>query len=60
MNYVFQALKPFISDREELEWEMHISETPRDLWSIQGILPPPTGSEAEKKWVSENRPTPWE
>jgi Putative oxalocrotonate tautomerase enzyme len=52
---IFQALKPWIEDRKELQWEIHISETPRDLWRIQGIDPPPTGSEEEKVWAKSNK-----
>jgi len=51
-------LKAHIADRG-FGFEWHIDETPSDLWSIQGIPPPPAGSEAEKKWVAENKPTPY-
>lgn len=51
------ALKPHIQDRG-FGFEWHIKETPFDLWSIEGIRPPPGGSEAEARWVRENRATP--
>ncbi|MBH1938717.1 tautomerase family protein [Streptomyces sp. AV19] len=36
--------------------EFHVNETPRDLWMIDGMAPPPSRSEAERLWVRENRP----
>lgn len=53
------ALKPYIADKG-LDWEFHIDETPFDLWSIQGMRPPPPESEAEKRWIAENRPSAYE
>jgi len=38
-------------------WEIHIDETPFDFWTIQGMKPPPPDSEAEKRWVKEDRPS---
>jgi phenylpyruvate tautomerase PptA (4-oxalocrotonate tautomerase family) len=37
------------------DWEVSIDETPFDLWSLQGEIPPPFESMAEKRWVEENR-----
>ncbi len=51
------ALAPLVKDRG-LDWEFHIDETPFELWSIQGIRPPPAESPDEKRWIAENRPTP--
>ena|SRR5579871_277702 len=53
---VNQALGPFISDRG-LRWEMHVDETPFNVWLIQGHRPPMPGSDAEKRWRAENRPS---
>ena len=53
---VDQLLSPFISGRG-LRWEMHVDETPFSLWTIQGLRPPMPGTDAEKRWRSENRPT---
>jgi phenylpyruvate tautomerase PptA (4-oxalocrotonate tautomerase family) len=52
------VLAPFIRDKE-YDWEFHIDETPFELWSIQGMRPPPPNSEHEKKWKQENKPTPY-
>ncbi|MFG1949360.1 tautomerase family protein [Nonomuraea sp. NPDC048826] len=43
-----------------LHCEFHVDETPRDLWMIDGLRPPPTGSDAEERWARENRPSPYE
>ncbi len=37
---VDQAISPFLKDRG-YEWELSIDETPADLWSIHGQIPPP-------------------
>ncbi|MCQ6245982.1 tautomerase family protein [Streptomyces malaysiensis] len=50
-----RLLAPHTLDRG-LHCEFHIDETPRDQWMIDGRWPPPAGSEAERLWVSENRP----
>jgi phenylpyruvate tautomerase PptA (4-oxalocrotonate tautomerase family) len=43
-----------------LKWEYHINNTPRELWKIQGLAPPPFGSSAEQIWNKENRAIPYE
>jgi phenylpyruvate tautomerase PptA (4-oxalocrotonate tautomerase family) len=52
------ALAPYIKDRGR-DWEIHIDETPFDLWHVQGMAPPPPNSEYEKLWVDENKPVPY-
>lgn len=34
------ALKPHIADKG-YDWEYHVDETPRGLWKINGLNPPP-------------------
>ncbi|WP_203887782.1 tautomerase family protein [Planotetraspora kaengkrachanensis] len=51
-------LAPHTRDRG-LYCEFHVDETPRDLWMIDGLRPPPEGSEAERLWVRENRAVPY-
>lgn len=55
---VDQLLSPFIADRG-LRWEMHVDETPFSLWTIQGLRPPLPDTAAEKRWLTENRPSPF-
>lgn len=51
------ALEPFIAARG-FDWELHVDETPPEIWLIQGMRPPPPDSEQEKLWIRENRPVP--
>ena len=51
-----EALAPTMRDRGLL-WEFHIDETPRNYWLIEGFAPPPSGSEAEKRWMRDNKPS---
>ncbi|MDU1695537.1 MAG: tautomerase family protein [Bradyrhizobium sp.] len=58
LSWAEAALAPYIKDRG-YDWEIHIDETPFDLWQIQGIAPPPPHSDHEKLWVQENKPVPY-
>ncbi|MDC8446371.1 MAG: tautomerase family protein [Nitrosomonas sp.] len=49
-----EIIAPFVKDRG-YDWEISIDETPVDLWSLQGQIPPPFESLAEKRWVKENK-----
>lgn len=51
------VIAPWIGERG-FDWELHVDETPFDLWAIQGYLPPRQGTEDEKRWIAENRPSP--
>lgn len=51
-------LAPHTTERG-LYCELHIDETPQDLWMIDGLTPPPPNSEAERTWARENRPLPY-
>ncbi|WP_280506365.1 tautomerase family protein [Nocardia farcinica] len=52
------VMAPFTHDRG-LHCEFHVDETPRDLWMIGGLHPPPAGSAAEKQWVAAGKPVPY-
>jgi 4-oxalocrotonate tautomerase family enzyme len=52
------ALAPFVKDRG-FDWEIHVDETPMDLWRVHGLVPPPAESDVEKLWAKENRPVPY-
>jgi hypothetical protein len=45
-------------DERGLDWELHVDETPFDLWMIQGHFPPRGGTADEQRWIAENRPCP--
>ena len=40
MTVAEEKLAPFIKERG-YDWEIHIDETPMDLWRTQGLVPPP-------------------
>ncbi|WP_433556090.1 tautomerase family protein [Pseudonocardia xinjiangensis] len=56
MEEVDDTLAPFVRDRG-LDWEIHIDETPKELWTINGVTPPPEDSDEERRWAEENRPS---
>jgi phenylpyruvate tautomerase PptA (4-oxalocrotonate tautomerase family) len=56
MKRVKEIVTPFI-EVKSFRWEAHVDETETELWTIQGLKPPPEGSEAEKRWFAENRPS---
>jgi phenylpyruvate tautomerase PptA (4-oxalocrotonate tautomerase family) len=51
-------IAPFVKDRG-YDWEVTIDELPADLWSLQGQIPPPFESHAEKRWVKDNKASPY-
>src|SRR5438552_3541958 len=51
---VASVFSPLIEDRN-LRWELHVDETPFDLWTIQGHFPPRAGTDDERRWMSENK-----
>jgi hypothetical protein len=59
MNRIEEKIGPFVKDRG-YDWEIHIDETPIDFWTVQGLVPPPAESEAERLWARENRPVPYD
>lgn len=53
MEMIEKRLAPHIKERG-FRWEVHVDETPTDLWRVQGIKPPPEHSEAEQEWAKNN------
>ena len=58
MRAVDEAIAPYVKDKG-YDWEVSIDETPFDLWSLQGQLAPPFESVAEKRWIKENKASPY-
>lgn len=48
-----EMLRPHL---EGVSWEMHIDQTDRRLWAIDGIAPPDWRSEEEGRWREAGRP----
>jgi phenylpyruvate tautomerase PptA (4-oxalocrotonate tautomerase family) len=54
LNRIDSILTPMFEPKG-IDWEYYVTEAPRDLWKINGLVPPATGSEEEKVWARENR-----
>jgi phenylpyruvate tautomerase PptA (4-oxalocrotonate tautomerase family) len=52
------VIAPYVKDKG-YDWEISVDETPVDLWSLQGEIAPPFESVAEKRWVKENKASPY-
>ena len=59
MELVNATIDPFVRQRGYRS-EIHIDETPRELWTIEGIKPPAAHSDAEKRWAREDRASSYE
>lgn len=57
LDMVNDALGPYLQGRG-FDWELHIDETPSELWLIQGMRPPRPDTAGEKLWLAEGRPVP--
>ncbi|MER6817439.1 tautomerase family protein [Spirillospora sp. NPDC000708] len=53
-QWIKGMLQPYLEQNAGLHWEFHVDETSEDLWMINGIAPPPAGSDAEKLWAENN------
>ncbi|MER7176905.1 tautomerase family protein [Streptomyces mesophilus] len=58
-QWIKGMLEPHLDRHPGLHWEFHADETSRELWMINGIVPPPEGSDAEKEWARRNEPAPY-
>ncbi|PJE20853.1 MAG: 4-oxalocrotonate tautomerase [Mycobacterium sp.] len=53
-HWINGILAPLSQAKPNLHWEFHVDETSEELWMINGLVPPPGGSEAEKAWARAN------
>lgn len=58
-RWIRKMLAPYVERHEGLHWEFHVDETSEELWMINGLVPPPARSEAEKAWAQANKPLPY-
>ncbi|WP_067821027.1 tautomerase family protein [Nocardia inohanensis] len=58
-QWINSILKPHLDRHPDLHWEFHADETSEELWMINGLVPPPGGSEAEKDWAKRNLAAPY-
>jgi phenylpyruvate tautomerase PptA (4-oxalocrotonate tautomerase family) len=54
VHHVDDLIRPWVGDRG-FDWEFTITEPPADLWSLQGLVPPPFESLGEQRWIKENK-----
>lgn len=59
-RWIRRIMQPHVDAHEGVYWEFHADETSSELWMINGLVPPPGGSEAEKLWARQNAATPYE
>ncbi|UVO11735.1 tautomerase family protein [Mycobacterium sp. SVM_VP21] len=53
-EWINQILTPTLERHPGVHSEFHVDETSEELWMINGLVPPPGGSDAEKRWAKEN------
>ncbi|KAJ5086144.1 hypothetical protein N7532_010915 [Penicillium argentinense] len=53
LSRVDSILNPILEPKG-MDWEYFIAETSRDLWKVNGMVPPPSGSAEEKEWARAN------
>lgn len=53
-RWIKDILSPSLERHPELHWEFHVDETSEELWMINGMVPPPGGSDTEKAWAEAN------
>lgn len=58
-HWIKGMLQPYMDKHEGAHWEFHVDETSDELWMINGLVPPPGGSEQEKVWVKANFASPY-
>jgi phenylpyruvate tautomerase PptA (4-oxalocrotonate tautomerase family) len=53
-HWINAMVAPHLAGHPGLHWEFHVDDTSEDQWMINGLLPPPASSEAEKSWAKDN------
>ncbi|SIR99888.1 tautomerase family protein [Williamsia sterculiae] len=54
-RWVGDIVQPHLDRAAVRHWEFHIDETSDQLWMINGLVPPPGGSDAEQAWAQANQ-----
>ncbi|MGW4704625.1 tautomerase family protein [Streptomyces sp. NPDC004285] len=58
-RWIRRMVQPYLERHAGLHWEFHVDETSEELWMINGLVPPPGGSDAERRWAEQNAATPY-
>ena len=53
-HWINGILAPLAQAKPNLHWEFHVDETSEELWMINGLIPPPAASDAEREWARTN------
>ncbi|CAM3611077.1 tautomerase family protein [Tsukamurella ocularis] len=54
-EWVRAMVAPSLERHPGLQWEFHVDDTSEEMWMINGLVPPPAWSEAERDWAKTNR-----
>ncbi|CAM3281379.1 tautomerase family protein [Tsukamurella hominis] len=54
-EWVRAMVAPSLARHPDLQWEFHVDDTSEEMWMINGLVPPPAQSEAERSWAATNR-----
>ncbi|KXP10775.1 tautomerase family protein [Tsukamurella pseudospumae] len=54
-QWVRGMVAPSLARHPDLQWEFHVDDTSEEMWMINGLVPPPAQSEAERTWAETNR-----
>ncbi|MET9325760.1 tautomerase family protein [Tsukamurella sp. NPDC003166] len=54
-QWVRAMVAPSLARHPDLQWEFHVDDTSEEMWMINGLVPPPAQSEAERTWAATNR-----
>lgn len=54
-EWVRTMVAPSLERYPDLQWEFHVDDTSEEMWMINGLVPPPAQSEAERSWAATNR-----
>ncbi|MFJ6575535.1 tautomerase family protein [Streptomyces sp. NPDC091368] len=58
-RWIRRMVEPYLEGHAGLHWEFHVDETSEEMWMINGLVPPPGGSDAERHWAEQNAATPY-
>ncbi|MDT2006606.1 hypothetical protein FXW78_21845 [Rhodococcus opacus] len=59
MDMLTETIRPWLDGRGH-DWEISIGEMPAELWRVDGFTPPPFRSPAEKRWMKDNKSSPYD
>ncbi|GAA2564598.1 tautomerase family protein [Mycolicibacterium diernhoferi] len=58
-HWIKSIMAPYLDPHRGLHWEFHVDETSEEMWMINGLIPPPANTDAEREWVRSNAVSPY-